>query len=87
MPRLTDEEKEIVSQRYVAGETIEQLALDLGRVPLTISNALRALQVQIRQPGSKGERKPDPKRDTEGKRGTSDPTGRIAKPSVARRLR
>lgn len=87
MPRLTDEQKEIVEQRYVAGETIEQLALDLGRSPKTISNTLHARGVTMRKPGMKGIRKPDPKRDTEGKRGMGDPRGRIATPSVARLYR
>ena len=87
MPRLTDDQKEIVEQRYLAGETIEQLGLDLGRSPKTISNALHARGVPMRKPGMKGIRKPDPKQDTEGKSGISNPRGRIAAPSVARLYR
>ena len=88
MPRLTDQQKEIVKDRYLAGETIEQLSLDLHRDPKTIANALHARDVSMRKPGERGlERKADPKIEAEGKLGINDPGARIARPSVARMMR
>lgn len=88
MPALTEEESESIAARYLAGETIEALSLDLQRSPTTIAKALHARGLRMRKPGERGaDRKADPKRESEGKIGANDPRGRIARSSASKWLR